>query len=348
MVDLDYIEGWLEFQSIENFDAPVSEVEKWIYSNSVVDEKEQGPDVDDTSLVFDGLENEIENLIVLQNELEDLDISDKFDDKENNQADPHSNTIASNKLTDVRSNFSDQPKDEALKKAEIKIVDNIDEFILDEVPKHVDGFVRLKDEAIGDSICITPDMLNNTDGQITYYKNIALIADKTWLPRYPQHHRLKMKLLQSKDTKFKYHKNTTCPKSREGEDADAESTSLARNLSFHRYSRKYKSSNRIEIMCRLCRGVNWVPKTKFNFHMAMSHGILLPFDKTVQSNPIVLPMPESLFVSKSRKLFDHFVKCPKCKIWIKLGLRIDMKKTINKNGLYHNYFVHYLKTHGAL
>lgn len=347
MVDLEYIEGWLEFQSIESFDAPVDEIEKWIYSNSRADEEQDLNDDEDRDLILDGLENDIENLMIFQNELEGLEVHDEFDDKENSQADYPSKTMGSNKFADIaNSSFSNKQKEVGLREVEDDI--HSKDLELDENPKPFGHQDKLTGPSFEDTMCISPDLLTETDGKITYYKRITLLPDKTWLPRHSQHHRLKMKILQSKDTKYQYYKNPQCPKSRNGDDIEINSDICGLNLIFHRYSRKLKSSNRIEIMCRLCRGINWVPKRKFNFHMAMSHGILIPYDQTVKSNPIVLPNPKSLFVSKSRKLSDHFVKCPKCESWIKLGFRTDMQKVINKNGLYHNYFVHYLKTHGAL
>lgn len=351
MVDIDYVQGWLEFQSLDEFDAPADVLEKWIYSpndseddvcSNVVDE----PLPSNGTLLIAPNDNE-EKVGNLKNQVCDvgihiekmsLNVQECDEDKENSHRVPIKsvNTVP---VTDLFSNASIQDLTRPFNQQKKEEVDDDDELSLSELPK----FKKEKfDNILEDSLCIAPNILDKNDGEIPYYESIDLIKDKTWLPRNPQHHRLKMRLLQSKDSSFQYFKNPNCPKSNYG-DLTKEHSSL---FSHYRYYRKLKSSGKIEVMCRLCRGRNWVPKEKFNLHMAFSHGILLPNQqKNPKLKPILLPKPTSLFISKSRQFTDFSVKCPKCETWIKLGMATRNNKSSAKNGLYFNYFSHYLKNH---
>jgi len=354
MVDTNFIEGWLEFQATEEFDTTVAETEKWIYSmpcqKSNKNKQQAELIIEDSSSQIDYDENMLHSAdFFLEQGVSNLKINENSTlvDKEN--TDHHSIPSKSNLATMKFKNLSNVSIQELFEfESDLKSKmdyttkddDDPDELILDELPDFKNMDYRKKEE----SLCVTPAALNEHDGETKYLKDITEIEDKSWLPRHHQHHRIKLKLLHDKDSIYQYYKNPNCPKSRDDEFDDHS----LKNLSFHRYSRKLKTSNKVEIMCRLCRGKNWIPKTKFNFHMAFSHGVLLPYNQHLHIHPTLLPLPESLFISRSRKLTSFFLKCPDCCSWIKLGLRADARKMINKNGLYHNYFLHFLKCHGSV
>jgi hypothetical protein len=184
---------------------------------------------------------------------------------------------------------------------------------------------------------IPPEMLTDSDGDVKYYKDIQSIEDKTWLPRHFQGHRIRrIEFVQNQV--FDYSCNKRCPRSA-SEIADGELF----NLLQYRYSRKNISNKRTEVMCRLCRGQNWVKKKDFSIHMALSHGVLSPPNLP----PCMLPNPNAMFEITQRRFINKFVECPKCTKWIRLGRLIseDSSGCNLTHGLYYNYFVHLIKNH---
>lgn len=356
MVDIDYIKGWLDFQSLDDFRASADVLEKWIYLDKLeltdedsVDDELELPDLDDYIPKLDvtfGVEN-LKNDTTLVNEVGRL----KLDDNTYRaKQDPY--ISAESKIISTTKNINDESLKQSLKQPN-EIENNIrnanieesepqnEELSLSESPK----FKKASSHPTLYKSPSTPsNFLREKESEITFYADINMIKDKTWLPRHHQHHKVKQRLLQTNDSPYQYIKNSVCPKSRssDGDLGGYES------LSNYRYSRRTKTTNQVEVMCRLCRGVNWVRKSMFKTHMAFSHGVLLPkrglHSKT---NPILLPVPKSLMISKSERFSNFFVKCPACDTWIKLGAKGDRKtsSSATKSGLYFNYFSHHLKNH---
>ncbi|CCH44276.1 hypothetical protein BN7_3837 [Wickerhamomyces ciferrii] len=387
MGNIDFVEEWLDFQSNDVFQGTIDEVQNWVDTSDVsgktidldydydgiqiiddLDVDVGGNNTDlglnslkvDLGVLLDGyvLDGDLEaklqkfNLHLNPIHSENFTNDQNIDDKENNYMKKNQSQISlysARKTRDLNSTKSIHIGN--LSEGKIDKEDSSStgsgKLILDQLPDFKSKpYINWED-----SLCIRPEVLNKTDGEITYYKDIDLIPDQTWLPRKFQHHKVKANLLQGCDPIHHYHKNPNCPKSSEGESSTFKNLDHIKNLSTYRYSRKSKFSKKIEVMCRLCRGQNWVPKAKFKHHMAFSHGVLIPFHKEHQSKTggsalSLVKSPISLYTSKNRKFTNFFVKCPKCEKWIKLGLGENSRKTGKSfNGLYHNYFLHFLKTH---
>ncbi|KAH3680839.1 hypothetical protein WICMUC_000107 [Wickerhamomyces mucosus] len=221
----------------------------------------------------------------------------------------------------------------------------VDEFPSNKIPS------GLLNSTLDDclSTVISPSHLNKSDGEIKYYKNIKYIEDQTFLPRHFQHHKIKLNSLNDYDSQFKFYKNKQCPKSSEFS-TDSENQQC-KNLADHRYSRKWKAdvnfNEELEILCRLCRGKNWIRKSRFKTHLSLSHGVL-SHGKVNSIN--LIPLPNALFESRERKLINLFVECSACAKWIKLGNPATLNSKIRPqkdktHGLYYNYFSHYILIH---
>lgn len=203
-------------------------------------------------------------------------------------------------------------------------------LILEEEPEYK------KRPSTAQSCCIFPELLDDSDGEVKYYGDLGLIEDKTWLPRHFQGHKVRKTQLVQKG-EYRYYCNNKCPSS-----APVGSyTELLKCFSHSRYARRRQSSNEMEVMCRFCRGENWVPKHEMNTHLALSHGVLKP----PRLKPELLPCPAAMFEIKQRKMINKSVQCPECSKWIRLGRLPDGPPVSQSQGVYFNYFVHFVKNH---
>ncbi|KAH3684743.1 hypothetical protein WICPIJ_004274 [Wickerhamomyces pijperi] len=202
------------------------------------------------------------------------------------------------------------------------------------------------------SLVLPDSILNDVNAEITYHDDIYSIADKTWLPRHFQNHKLTMSTFHRDNHCITYFKNKNCPKSSSCTDnplLDLTKEDL-KNLSMYRYSRCMKldqdSKNNVEVLCRLCRGKNWVKKANFSTHLSLSHGVLANSScRTIN----LIPMPKSLLKLKIGRFTDFQVSCGECGEWVTLGNSLKdvyesnpQKRTL---GFYNKYFEHFIKNH---
>jgi hypothetical protein len=233
-------------------------------------------------------------------------------------------------LGDVKIAYGEQHK--CLEKCEGD--DDEGSLILDEFP-----IMKVSRPESKESLVIAPELMNFNGANSTFYKNLNQIDDESFLPRRFQNHTLKKSTILRQKEPYMYLKNKKCP---------ASSSSKASNFKHYRYSRAQKSHGiaplQPDYLCRLCRGYNWVPKLDFKTHLAFSHGVLV-VNKLKRT--YLLPEPKSLFVLRTRSFKTYYAKCNDCGIWMRLGNSSHEEETPQpkKQGLYYNYFLHYIQQH---
>lgn len=201
------------------------------------------------------------------------------------------------------------------------------------------------------ALLLPESILKDINGEITYHQDIYSIEDKTWLPRHFQNHKLSLNNFIDSHRSFNYYKNGNCPKSsgRSDDPFTEYNKDDLKNFASYRYSRSFKALGalrcpELEVMCRLCRGKNWVKKRDFSTHLSLSHGVLSnPKCKTIN----LMPLPKSLIKTKNGRFIDIHVSCGGCGEWISLGnSATDSYNSRNRTlGFYANYFEHYIKEH---
>mgnify|MGYP003365310167 CR=1 FL=1 len=125
---------------------------------------------------------------------------------------------------------------------------------------------------------------------------------------------------------------------------------------FHRL--QVDSGNKYSL-CRLCPHKKWIPVQWFEQHIALAHGIMSFEDIYGSTRIIALPDPRALFCFHQTKDFKRYYgQCPNCRKWIRLGFPEVVRtfpKIVNKSrapinykqqmkeGLYTNYFTHWMR-----
>lgn len=221
-----------------------------------------------------------------------------------------------------------------------------DDLILDEEPPYKERNPKIPEQE--STHCLPVNVLYKTNDNVKFIENIEDIDDKTWLPRYFQGHRIKRSPILKGSSQVEYKYNRRCPKSSNGCETrccgfkERTSASFISNLTCWRYERRHCLTGRVERMCRLCRGQNWVLKADFETHLLLSHGVLQP----PGLSPSLLPLPGSVFEISQKQWINRSVECPHCSQWIQLGQLPDGQLQYSKSqGLYFNYFLHILKAH---
>lgn len=179
---------------------------------------------------------------------------------------------------------------------------------------------------------------------------------KIYHPRSFQHHVVTKQLKESYQDQFCLRKNFKCPKSA-CKDNDRESTATTPlNWVSYRYLRTDLATGTRQVMCRFCRGKNWIRIDRYFQHLCFAHGIqtqikpdrlsrwdsgikveirdmgefyttriqtiVTPFNrehlKLLDVN--LIPLPKNFFSTSLRGGIKRLhVQCRTCLHWIRLG-----------------------------
>ncbi|CDR47620.1 CYFA0S35e00122g1_1 [Cyberlindnera fabianii] len=227
------------------------------------------------------------------------------------------------------------------------------------IPEKAHGYyLRSASSFSEDSTLLRPELTCNDDALVTYYSELRYIPDKTWLPRTFQHHKIN-KYSVRRDANHVYLRNRSCSEppcclssgpqhhiSKGVVQVPWEESDHLENfleIDYLRYPKKEHTS--MEVLCRFCRGMNWIPKKQYMTHLSLCHGILKSRGDKL---PFLLPYPTSMFEVKQGVFRDLTIECPICNRWIRLSQRIKVPyQPVAKTqaGLYFNYFSHFIKRH---
>lgn len=193
--------------------------------------------------------------------------------------------------------------------------------------------------------------------RVGYWKwDSTEIENRLQLQKF-QHHSL---TLGKTAKEYTYAINSICPPSPTDSQMHGNALMLNQDLRLNAVQFRYRrvGNGCKEVMCRLCITQRWISQSMFDEHMAIAHGLL----NTETYGLIALPPPAALYKQQLDSLKFYYAKCSKCITWIRLGkvagvnsidpqletkeFAASVMRSSLKEGLYTNYFVHFIECAG--